>query len=262
MNITEQLSNYQGITLSQMQRVSLMRRIDTKFVCAASLLPTLLNEASKAYFAQEIDGRRSARYYTLYYDTPRLDMYLAHLHDHANRQKLRVRSYVDSDLSFLEIKTKNNHGETRKKRVQEHAFTPLTPDYGLRFGNGRDEAADTFIEQVLRYEAKDLKPTLENNFRRITLVDYAMTERVTIDFNLCFHNLINDERLSMPNIVIIETKRSATSQSKLTPVLRHLGIRQASFSKYAIGMALTDPGLSRNRFKQRIRLINKISTTC
>lgn len=258
MVFSEQLNTYEGITLSQMQKVRLMRRIDTKFVCSASLLPSLLASACRAYMAQEIDGRRAAQYYTLYYDTPRLDMYLAHLHGHANRQKLRVRSYVNSGLNFVEIKTKNNHGETRKQRVQIQDFSPLQPDYSLSFGTGQQQQADELISRVLNYEAAMLRPKLENRFRRITLVDYGMSERVTIDFDLRVRNLITGLELALPNIVIIETKRSGLRPSTIQPLLHNLGIKPAGFSKYAVGMALTHPSLLHNRFKPRLRFIDKL----
>ena len=36
-----------------------------------------------------------------------------------------------------------------------------------------------------------MQPALNNHFRRITLVNKAKTERLTIDQQLCFHNLIS-----------------------------------------------------------------------
>ena len=92
-----------------MSGIRLMNRTDTKFVTNIATLRKLLKLAVWQYRAQEIEGKRQARYYTMYFDTPDMQMYTCHHSGHANRQKLRIRSYVDSGLNFLEVKTKNNH---------------------------------------------------------------------------------------------------------------------------------------------------------
>ena len=111
------LRSYHPISLDEMSGIKLMNRTDTKFVTSASRLRELLVLAHDDYRVQEIDGKRIARYYTAYFDTPDNNMYIVHQNGHVGRQKLRIRSYVDSGLNFLEVKTKNNHGRTKKKRV-------------------------------------------------------------------------------------------------------------------------------------------------
>ena len=44
-------------------------------------------------------------------------MYLIHHDRHLVRDKVRVRTYVDSHLTFCEVKHKNNKGRTKKKRI-------------------------------------------------------------------------------------------------------------------------------------------------
>ena len=87
-----------------MESVKLMNRIDTKYTVPMSVLPAILQAAQEDYYAQEIDGKRIATYDTMYYDTATLDMYIRHHDRQLTRQKIRVRQYVDSDLTFLEIK--------------------------------------------------------------------------------------------------------------------------------------------------------------
>jgi hypothetical protein len=112
------LNHFDPITLEQMSDIRLMNRTDTKFVTTRSRLEQLLMLAKDDYYVQEIDGERIAPYYTLYFDTEDHAMYTAHESGHTNRQKLRIRSYVNSGLNFLEVKTKNNHGRTKKKRIE------------------------------------------------------------------------------------------------------------------------------------------------
>ena len=103
------LNTFAPITLAEMKSVRLMNRVDTKFVTTVPRLLQLLEMAKGEYFVQEIDGERNSAYTTLYYDTPRLDMYIMHHNGCLGRQKVRVRQYVDSNLTFLEVKNKNNH---------------------------------------------------------------------------------------------------------------------------------------------------------
>ena len=121
-NIENILQEFEPISLSEMESVKLMNRIDTKYAVPLSMLPAILESAKPNYYAQEIDGKRIASYDTMYYDTDTLDMYLRHHDRQLVRQKIRVRQYVDSHLTFLEIKRKNNKGRTSKKRIVVPGF--------------------------------------------------------------------------------------------------------------------------------------------
>ena len=136
------LQNFQPISLDEMSGVKLLNRTDTKFVTSLNQLRKLLSMAEHDYRVQEINGQRIAHYYSTYFDTPTNDMYMRHQNGHQNRQKLRIRSYVDSHLNFLEVKTKNNHGRTKKKRIPIVQFDPLHPNYQLRFGTKNNPNAN------------------------------------------------------------------------------------------------------------------------
>ena len=93
---------------------------------------------------------------------------LIHQSGHTGRQKMRFRTYVSSDLQFLEVKTKNNHGRTKKKRIK--VFDMDLDDEGKR----------AFLAEHLRYDIADLQPAIRNNFERITLVNRAKTGHVRV----------------------------------------------------------------------------------
>ena len=112
------LGTFAPITLEQMSSVKLMNRTDTKFVTNMAKLRLLLQMAQADYFVQEIDGERNPEYDTTYFDTYNFDMYNQHQWNHTNRQKIRFRTYCVSGLQFMEVKTKNNHGRTKKKRIE------------------------------------------------------------------------------------------------------------------------------------------------
>ena len=252
---------FEPISLSEMESVKLMNRIDTKYAVPMAVLPAILEDAKADYFIQEIDGKRIATYDTMYYDTDTLDMYIRHHDRQLVRQKIRVRQYVDSDLTFLEIKRKNNKGRTSKKRIvvpgfDIHADTPSV----LKHKRKEDEAVtvSSFIDTKSRYEWSQITPHLWTKFHRITLVNKAKTERLTIDLDLVWDNVISGEKKTFSDLVIVELKRDGNVPSKMTHIMLAHRIHPLKISKYCIGTALTTPGLKRNRFKAKIRKIEKL----
>ena len=258
------IRSFEPISLAQMESVKLMNRIDTKFAVPMAVLPLILEAAQADYFAQEIDGKRIATYDTMYYDTETLDMYVRHHDRQLVRQKIRVRQYVDSHLTFLEVKRKNNKGRTQKKRIVVPGFdiTADTPSV-LKHKKREDEAVTVagFIDSKSRYEWSQISPHLWTKFHRITLVNKAKTERLTIDMDLKFHNLKTDNRADLTGLVIIELKRDGLQPSPILGMLRELRIKPCGFSKYCIGSALTNPSLKRNNFKERLRLVDRLLST-
>lgn len=245
----DKLAGFESISLEDMGKVKLMNRIDTKYVTTINKIDELLKLASPYYLIQQTDGKRNMPYYTCYYDTPDDDMYYQHQRGKKTRQKIRRRVYEGSDnpVAFLEVKSKNNKGRTRKKRVlmEEGENLPLYID---------------FIENHSDYHIEHLIPKIENHFFRITLVNQDLTERITIDTDLEFHNFETDARAKLSDLGIIEWKRDGTrNESVLKEILYKLRIHERGFSKYCIGRAMTDPALKQNRIKKRLRYINKIN---
>ena len=243
----ELLRSYKPITLDEMKSVKLMNRTDTKFVTNTSKLCQLLQMAQQDYYVQDIDGQRNPDYDTTYLDTKTFDMYTQHQYGHANRQKIRFRTYCTSNLQFMEVKTKNNHGRTRKNRIEVWDM------------NLNETTKRLFLQQNLRYDVDSLLPVLNNHFNRITLVNKGMTERLTIDTDLKFSNLTNGRQKDMGPLVVIELKRDGLVYSPILHMLRQLRIQPHGFSKYCMGSALTgNDYLPVNRFKCNLIEINKL----
>lgn len=254
--IADIISSFDPISLGEMEGVKLMNRIDTKYAVSLAVLPSILQAAQADYYVQEIDGKRIATYDTMYYDTDSLDMYIRHHDRQLVRQKIRVRQYVDSHLTFLEIKRKNNKGRTKKKRITVPGFD-IT---GETFGETKREKwnVEDFIAAKSRYTWSELTPHLWTKFHRITLVNKAKTERLTIDLDLVWKNIVSGESKTYPELVIIELKRDGNVPSKMTHIMLNLRIHPFRISKYCIGTALTTPGIKMNRFKKKIRSIEKM----
>lgn len=237
-------------TLDQMRRVKLMNRIDTKYVLSEDVLPCLLDEAAAAgYRVQLIDGVRACRYDTLYYDTAPRDMYLAHHNRILTRQKIRTRRYVESGVTFLEIKNKSNRGRTRKKRIE------IAPECFDNFSHA--EGVGPFFAEHARYACEVLSPALSTRFVRITLVNDDLTERLTIDLDLHYRDMRSGRESTIERMAIVELKQDGRRASAIKDILRRMRIMPLKVSKYCLGTTLTVAGIRRNRFKEKLREIEK-----
>lgn len=242
------LQELKPITLDEMSAVKLMNRTDTKYVTSKQRLCQLLEMVKGEYYAQEINGDRISPYITTYFDTADHFMFIQHHNGHANRKKVRVRTYLSSgDLTFLEVKNKNNHGRTKKKRVRVSGLEHFR----------QDEGTAELVRKHALLPLDSLKMMVQNQFDRITLVNYSKTERLTIDFNVSFNNFETGLKRETGELVIIELKRDGNIYSPILHKLRDLHIQPSGFSKYCIGTCLTNPDIKQNNFKMRLRYVSR-----
>lgn len=282
------------ISLDEMSAIKLMNRVDTKYVLSEAQCMELLRRCADDYSVQVIDGCRACRYLTLYYDTADKRMYTLHHNRQLARQKIRTRTYVESGVSFVEVKNKTNTGRTKKRRIPipAEAFGCVTHNAG----------AAEFLRGLARYAPETIGPALSTRFERITLVNHARTERLTIDLNLRFVDVrarggaaegteagrttdggiaaggcvcaagVADRALSVTagrdgvtasieGMVIVELKQDGMAPSPMKRILADMRVRTLKVSKYCLGTALADPGVKSNRFKAKIRRIIKIVNT-
>ncbi len=244
--IDQKLQLLDPISLDEMSGIKLMNRIDTKYLVPVSLLPKLLEMAKVDYFVQQHNGLRKAFYRTMYFDTDDALMYTIHHNRKLNRQKIRVREYVESNLIFLEIKNKSNKGRTKKVRI-------TVPDLQIQ----NNQEANDFISQKANYPMSDIKGRLQNSFYRVTLVNKGKTERLTIDMDINFVNQKSGRKDTIPELCIVEVKRDGNVYSPFTSYLASLRIKKKSISKYCLGMVLTDDEIKKNRFKEKLKYIDK-----
>ena len=171
MEINTYLSQFNSISLQDMNSVSLMNRMDVKFLFKKSQLPILLSKLISNYNLLKIENKIIQDYKSLYFDTHNRSFYMAHHNRRVNRNKVRFREYVGSDLIFLEIKLKNNKGKTIKKRMRvDKIYKNLLPEHNV------------FIKNTIN---KDLILIAQHwiNFKRITLVDDE-TGKIVMKFSL------------------------------------------------------------------------------
>ncbi len=238
------------ITLEEMDGIKLMNRIDSKYLTnEETLLRILADAAAAGYHVLTIGGKRMTRYNSIYYDTPSLGMYYDHRNKHLVRQKVRTRAYVDGGQAFLEIKRKNNKGRTNKKR------TEIPPSELMGFA--ADDNAVAYLAKHSWYTVADISPVLSTKFRRITLVNPAKTERLTIDTALLFENYRTGRVTSLQDAVIIELKQDGRAASQMKGILLDHRVKPTRVSKYCVAVTLTDPAARAGRFNLKVRAIEK-----
>ena len=246
LNIRKELERYEPIGLEDVSGSRLMNRVDTKFVFHLGLLPELLSNLRHTYQVLEINNKRMMTYESLYLDDNSYSFYLAHHNKRDHRYKARFRHYVDSGDYFLEVKEKRK-GRTVKERIKKPSF-----EYEL------SDNSEVFLDNYL--ENPDLTPSLWNTYERITLVDERSNERVTIDIGLEYR--WKEKKKKFANLAIAELKQKKINRSSsFYRLMKSQLIRPFSISKYCIGLLEVrgGEGLKYNRFKKKVRTINKIN---
>jgi hypothetical protein len=240
------LGQFEPIELRDMESVALMDRVDTKYVLSQCRLVSLLEGLSRDYRVLEIDGRRLNRYRSLYFDTPDMALYLRHHAGNEVRQKIRSREYVDSGLSFFEVKRKTNRDRTIKQRL-------ATPGLQVRLS----EAIEDFLFQQFPLARPDLEPKLWSEFVRATFVSKSSRERLTLDIALGFAGW--GRAISLPGVAVVEVKQDGFDRfSTVMRAMRSAGVPPRGISKYCLGVSLLYEGVKHNNFKPKLLLLQKI----
>lgn len=236
---------FEPILLDQMDQVKLMNRTDTKYWFHTGKLQGILQELRDSYYILQIGGDGLLPYTTTYFDTVDNQMFAAHHNRKLNRFKIRRRTYLSSNKSYMEIKFKSNKGRTIKSRIGSVIENKLFSDKDT-----------SFLNENSPFNTTQLQPVLVNQFNRMMLVSKNLNERCTIDLDLNFKTDIED--VSLENLVIVEVKAEGHAKSSaIKQVLQRHRIKTAGFSKYCVGRVVTDDTLKRNRFKGKIREIEK-----
>ena len=232
-----------------MDEVKLMNRTDTKFVFSLPTLHNIIPKLVDHYRVLEIDGVRLNAYRSLYFDTDDFMFYHQHHNGKTNRNKVRFREYVDSGLSFLEVKHKNNKGKTVKKRIKVKEIKETLEGSNIDFVN---KAVGTELP---------LKPQHWNKFSRITFVHKKRKERLTIDVNLRFQD-IDSTKNNLSDMVIAEVKQAKRNlSSNFIRIIKKERIHPFRISKYCMATARLFPHLKRNNFKRKFLHLDKLQTT-
>ncbi len=243
--IDQLIAQFQPISLGEMDGVKLQDRVDTKYVLGMHQLPEVFRRMLDDYRLLEVNGVRGTNYRSLYFDTADLK----HFNDHHNRRvfrsKVRFREYLGSDQVYLEVKRKNGRGRTDKKRMRVDAIPQmLSPDQAAfitRSGGGSGQ----------------MVATIWNHFTRYTFVNKHRPERLTMDISLTFSD--PSDRKLLENVVVAELKQERMDRtSTFVQIMRSMGLRPCSMSKYCIGMLAIGRPVKHNGFKEVLLKLQRL----
>jgi VTC domain len=242
------LTGWRNISLTDLNnRAALLDRAESKYVFSADTFNSVLQRLRSDFEVLVINGKNMFTYDTTYYDTQSLLMYRQHAQGKRLRLKVRSRHYVDNRLCFFELKLKGQRDRTIKLRkpYSVEDMNLVTPD------------AQTYVNDCVRntYGAEfreQLGPSLAMRFQRVTLVGTRRPERMTIDFGLHFA-VANGQVVDAPADTLIVEVKSPDGRGRADEVFRSIGARQATCSKYCVGLNMVRDDLSYNTFNRTLR---------
>ncbi len=240
------IDKFPKTSLLELQKVSLLRRFDTKYFFHFSRLEDVLNDMQKNYKVLKIKNNIKHQYNTYYYDDKNKSSYIKHHNGKKHREKLRFRNYVESGECYLEIKTKNNKGQTNKKRIKTKKQTKLTDSQKQFILNNSDfDPEKMFLENT-------------NSFARYTFTDQKFSHRITIDTDFLFN--YKEEKINMPKLVILELKESKGEPVALIKnILKKHNIKKNRISKYCLTTLMLNNKIKVNNFKKLILKLEKFN---
>lgn len=243
-NVRTSVSDFEPVYLHQLSPEDQMTRFDRKFIFFSYLIPDIISELKDYYRILEIENRRLMSYQSEYFDTPDYTMYNDHHNGKTNRFKIRLRKYLETGDTFLEIKKKNNKGLMIKRRVEVNKDGVIS------------SSAQDLIKKRTPYDFDGLIKTVRSQFYRMTLQNICQQERVTID--CCLSLFFNNRDVVLPGLGIMEVKKCDIHKtSKIEEILKNKAIYPTNFSKYCTGLALLSKKVKYNNFKEKILTINQ-----
>ena len=242
------LSDFNSISLEDLDKVQLLNRKDTKFVFSQNKLLQLLDSLKPYYRILEIEDKRSFVYDNTYFDTDEFFFYTQHHNECRKRFKVRYRKYCETNEQYFEIKVKDNKNRTIKNRIRS-----------VNRNGDFIEEEKRLISENTGLSPQHLIPKLDIQFSRITLADNNFNERLTIDTNLSVKNGIRSKIFDQLAVSEIKQKKY-DPKSDFIQILRNLRIHEMRFSKYCMGMLHVHKNIKYNRFKPKLLRINKILT--
>jgi VTC domain len=225
----------------------LQTRVDRKYFVPADVFHQLIAALADQLRVLDIDALRSFDYESVYFDTPELSTYRAHVQRRRLRFKARTRTYLDSGLTMFEVKLTGARGETVKRRLphpMEHR-AELTDEALAHLAR---TLGDAYHQDV----PPGMRPTLVTAYRRTTFVARTGEMRLTCDTGL----VCRDQRHEVGDSgthVLVESKSGTRAGSVADRMLRSLGVQPTSVSKYAVAVAALHPELPSNPWHQTLR---------
>lgn len=243
------LGHFETVDLSQISSSATDDRIDTKFILRDEQLLEVLGDLVGKYRVLDVDGKRFSTYRTQYFDTESFSLFRRHHAGGSNRYKVRARTYLNTQMSYVEIKRRTQRGTTTKLRHRTESFETLLL-----------EDSREFVDKNCQTRSTDLLPALLNNFDRIHLVSPDLPERLTLDLNIEVET--ETDTIRLPGVAVAEFKQDRCDRNhrdaEFLKKMRAINVRPTGFSKYCMCLLLTTNEIKHNRFKPQLRRLNRL----
>ena len=261
-DLISQLQSMSPISLEQLNAtMSLMERIDKKYLLHTDQLAELIKNLGDDYYVLNIQDKQIFSYDNVYMDTRDYAFYMQHQNGHKPRTKVRSRCYMDSNLAFFEFKQKNDE-VTRKFRYQYEV-----ENHGI-LNNEMIKFFEWLYSSFYNVTPKELIfPSFGTRYRRCTLCSKNNDERITIDFDITLTDLrskgkkVNLPEIKLDNLAIIESKSThITCKSHTT--FADMGIQAYNkCSKYCMAMIYYKRTDKIDSFEKTIARVDEIRST-
>lgn len=236
-----------GIALAELNATAaLTERTDVKYlVPTSSAIEAIAVLSRQGGRVLDIDGQRGFRYRSTYFDTPDLWTYRTHRQGRRRRVKVRTRVYLDSGLSFLEVKLSGGAGTDKHRVAHPEAMT---------------ETGRVYVERVLARARRTVppgvwSPSLRIGYSRFTLLTADGSSRVTCDVDLAWRLPDGRGFAARDDLVLIEVKTPPKRPLRL-PCLRR---PRGGLSKYCVGITALRPDLAGNPWYRTVGVLGQPS---
>ena len=220
------------------------RRFDKKYLVTEEQFRNFLERRTAEFSILDISGVTSFQYQTEYFDTDSLDCYLDHLQRKSRRAKIRLRTYLDSGQSRMEVKVRLGNVQSIKFAQENAANYEDSQQEFVRSVLMEQLPHSNLVEKVTEFQSTAL-----NTYERSTLLHRNQTERITVDSSLVLQ-AFGQEYSTKAGLLLLEVK-SLNRRSEIARNLLLSGIRPIRFSKYCASIDLTTadrPKVHRRRF--------------
>lgn len=232
----------------------LQTRTDRKYFVPLDTFVTFTELMSQELVALDIGGTRLFDYESTYFDSADFVTFRAHVQRRRRRFKLRTRTYLDSGECMLEVKLEGRRAATVKHRVaypmdRRHELTPEAREFLGRILEGAYGVAPP----------EGLRPVMTTRYFRSTLACRSEPARLTCDVALVCDAAApgapapgsRQVLRARDQQVLVESK--SVGGSVADRMLREMGVRPISVSKYCVGLAGLHPELTSNPWRRTLR---------
>jgi VTC domain len=217
-------------------------RLDRKYLLTPAAVDQVLMSTRDLWSAEIVAGLETQRYETEYFDTADLALFHAARGQRPSRAKVRVRHYLDTGDSFVEVKRRDARGQTTKEREPWSGSMADARSFLQEALGSSVDPIDDLVDGLL--------PTARTSYERRAYV-LIHGGRITVDRHLvvgpheALTALLADQG---SELTIMETKSPDQSPTKIDRHLWDQGVRPVSLSKYALAIASFRPDLPLNRW--------------